>query len=159
MSQKLQQTRMLWFLFVSTILVTGMFAVLMDYYQMQFIDSMSEPDVVRATIAGFSPEQVTVHIWVTAVLDVIYPLVYGALFIGVALRFFPKAGVWIALPGLIVIPVDLAEGVVQVLALTDSVDLIDLKAILTPLKTNLFIVALLIAIAGWLKWLYLKIRG
>lgn len=159
MLDKLQQTTTLWVLFIGTLLVTATFVVLASYYEMQFVDSISDPEAVRAVIAGFSDQQVTVHIWVTAILDVIYPLVYGTLFAGVALRFFPGGGIWVALPGLLAIPVDLAEGVVQVLALSNTVDLIDLKAILTPLKTGLFLLGLLIAVAGWLKWLYQKVKG
>jgi len=47
-----------------------------------------------------------------ATLDVIYPLAYGSLFAGVALRFFSQYGVYLALPALLAIPVELIEGVI-----------------------------------------------
>ena len=126
---------------------------------MTFVDSISDPDEVRAAIAAFTSEQKVAHAWITATVDVLYPLVYGLLFAGVALRFFPAAGIWIALPGLLAIPVDLIEGVVQVLALLDVQDFVDAKAVLTPTKSFLFIAGFLISLAGWAKWLYLKVRG
>jgi uncharacterized membrane protein len=77
--------------------------------------------------------------------------VYGGLFAGAALRFFSVAGRWLALAGLLAIPVDLLEGVIQVLALTDTADLVDLKAWVTPLKSALFCVGLLVAVVGVIR--------
>lgn len=152
------KTSTLWMLFAATIAVTLSFVFLSSHFGMAFIDPISDPDEVRAAIAGFSSEQKVAHAWITATVDVLYPLVYGLLFAGVGLRFFPSVGIWIALPGLLAIPVDLIEGVVQVLALLDINDLVEAKAFLTPLKSLLFIVGLLISIAGWGKWLYLKVK-
>ena len=56
-------------------------------------------------------------------------------------------------------PTDLLEGVVQVLALTDVTDWVDAKAILTPLKTILFLLGLVTTIIGWVIWLVGRLRG
>ena len=135
----LAETRSLWIAFVATILITIAFPVTASIWGLSFIDALSDPTEVRQAIAGMTPDQRIVHAWITATLDVAYPLAYGALFVGSAYAFYARVGRFIAIPLLVVVPVDLLEGVVQVLALTDTADWIDAKAILTPLKTVLFL--------------------
>ncbi|MBE9103007.1 hypothetical protein IQ267_26535 [filamentous cyanobacterium LEGE 07170] len=53
---------------------------------------------------------------------------------------------------------DLIEGVIQVLALTEMADMLELKAYITPLKSGLFITGLIITLAGWAKWLFLRLK-
>ena len=53
-----------------------------------------------------------------------------------------------ALPSLAVIPVDLTEGLVQVLLLTSDAGVVGLKEIVTPLKLVLYISGLLISLVG-----------
>jgi len=101
-----------------------------------------------------SAEQRTPHAWATSTLDVAFPISAGLLFAGVALRFFPKYGIYLALPGFLAIPTDLFEGVIQILALTNTADLLDLKAIVTPLKAVLLLTGLVIAIIGWSRWVF-----
>ena len=50
------RTSTLWLLFVATILVTLSFVFLSSYYNMTFVDSISDPDEVRAAIAAFTSE-------------------------------------------------------------------------------------------------------
>ena len=155
---RLTKTPTLWVLFVATLLVTLSFPLAASIWNLTFIDAVASPADVEALIAQMDDDQKTAHAWVTATLDVLYPLVYGALFAGTAWRFFP-AWPWLAAPGLLAVPVDLVEGVVQVLALTDTADLIVLKAWVTPLKTALFLIALAIAAAGWATWLISRFRN
>ena len=146
----LTQPRTLWILFVVFIAETLAFGVVMLTWDFEIIDEMSDPVRIQHHIEAMSATQRTVHAWMTATLDVAYPLTYGPLFIGVALRTLPRAA---ALPALAVIPLDLAEGAVQVLALTGTLEWLWLKAYLTPLKLILFGAAIVIALTalmvGW----------
>ena len=151
-------TTTLWLLLLATIAMVFMFQFLAPIWELRLIDSISAPDEVRAVIAGFSAEQRTAHAWITATLDVAFPLAYGLLFAGSAIRFFPNL-TFLALPGFAVIPVDCVEGAVQVLALLDIADFVDTKAWLTPLKMWLFYAGALVMIAGWLRWLVQKVKG
>ena len=155
----LAETRSLWIAFVSTILITIAFPVTASIWGLSFIDALSDPVEVRQAIAAMTSDQRIVHAWITATLDVAYPLAYGALFAGSAYAFYERVGRFIAIPLLVVVPVDLLEGVVQVLALTDSLDWIDAKAVLTPLKTALFLLGLVTMVGGWVIWLAGRIRG
>jgi len=135
----------LWILFALFILETIGFAAIMAVWDFELIDEISDPETVRHHIAEMTALQRTVHIWTTATLDVAYPLTYGPLFAGLALRAFKPV---FAIPAIAVILTDLAEGVVQVLALAGSSDLIWLKAYLTPLKLVLFLTGIVIALAA-----------
>lgn len=135
----------LWILFALFILQTIGFAVIMAVWDFQVIDEISDPEKVRAHITEMSALQKSVHAWTTATLDVAYPLTYGALFARLAWRAFKP---FYALPAIAVIPTDLAEGFVQVMALTGNNDLIWLKAYLTPAKLVLFFAAIAIALAA-----------
>lgn len=148
MLEKLTKAKTLWFLFWATLAMTLGFGLIMRIWQFEIIDEMYEPDQIRAHVAAFTATQKTVHAWMTATLDVAYPFAYGSLFIGMALRFFGRAGFWLALPSVLVIPVDLAEGYVQVLLLTGNDSLLAYKQILTPLKLGLFIPGLIVALVG-----------
>ncbi|MEO0449593.1 MAG: hypothetical protein AAFZ74_04625 [Pseudomonadota bacterium] len=147
MTSFLTKTPVLWLLFGGFVLQSVCFGVIMAIWDFTVIDEMSDPEKVRGHIAAMSETQRHVHAWTTATLDVAYPLTYGALFAGLALTRFPS--IWAA-PAIAVIPVDLAEGVVQVMALLGNDQLIELKAILTPLKLVLFGIAAFIALAAFL---------
>jgi len=154
----LTKTSTLWVLFVFTILNTLAFILVSNGWDLTLLDGISSPADARGVLSEYSSLQKTVHLWTTSTLDVMYPLMYGGLFAGVALRFFDKFGLLLALPALLSVPVDLFEGLIQVLALTDTVDWLDMKAFVTPLKTDLFLAGLTIAVAGWVKWLFLKLK-
>lgn len=135
----------LWILFVLFVLETIGFGLIMRHWDFTVIDEMSDPEKVRAHIAAMSDLQRSVHAWTTATLDVAYPLTYGPLFAGIALlRFRPL----FAVPAIAVIPTDLAEGAVQVMALLGDDRLIGWKAVLTPLKLGLFLLAIIVALAA-----------
>ncbi len=154
----LSQTRVLWISFIATILLTIAFQVAVPVWDLILLDAIADPAEVRAALAAMSPEQHTIHAWVTATLDVAYPVAYGALFIGSGYRFYGRYGWLVALPAIVLVPVDLVEGVVQVLALTGIADWIDSKAYITPLKTGLFLVGIVTTIGGWVIWLVNRIR-
>lgn len=145
MIQFLTKPITLWILFGLFILQSIGFVAIMAIWDFSVIDEISDPALVRQYIAEMSALQRSVHVWTTATLDVVYPLTYGPLFAGIALRAFKPV---FAAPAIAVIPTDLAEGIVQVMALTGSSDLIWLKAYLTPMKLVLFLSAIAIALAA-----------
>jgi hypothetical protein len=141
------RTHVLWTLAVLFLLLTGVFVGL-SHSGFPFIDFLKDPAEVRAAIAAMSPEQRQMHSVLTATLDVAYPLSFGLLFAGLIWRFFGPAK-WLALVALLVTPVDIAEGAVQIMALGGDDGVIDAKALVTPLKNMLFLfgfVASLIAL-------------
>ena len=154
----LATTRNLWLLFAATIGITLLFPYLAQMYSLSFVDAVTDPEATRAYIATLTEGQRSAHAWITATVDVAYPLAYGGFFAASALCFFPNKS-YLLLPGLIVIPVDCLEGLVQVLALADVVDWLGAKAVLTPLKFALFYLGFAITFVGWLTWIFRKIRG
>ncbi|MEM7329833.1 MAG: hypothetical protein AAF437_13905 [Pseudomonadota bacterium] len=145
MIKLMTQKRTLWILFGLFVLETIGFGIIMRIWDFAIIDEMSDPQKISAHIAAMTEQQRSVHAWMTATLDVAYPLTYGPLFAGLAWRCFTPH---FAIPAIAVIPTDLAEGYVQVMALTGDESLLWLKAYLTPLKLGLFLAAMLIAIAA-----------
>ncbi|WP_317112318.1 hypothetical protein [Chroococcidiopsis sp. SAG 2025] len=96
---------------------------------------------VQALLANMSQAQKESHFLMTLLLDTLYPLVYGCLLASLALKFFGKAGVWLSLPAFVVIPVDLSENIIQLVALKGNEALLPFKAILTPAKFTLIFIA------------------
>ena len=143
MIRLLKQPSTLWVLFALFVLETLGFGVIMLVWDFQIIDEMWNPDELRVHIGAMTPVQRTVHAWMTATLDVAYPLTYGPLFCGLALRYLSASFAW---PAVLVVPTDLLEGFVQVMVLTGHDQLLWLKAYVTPLKLVLFILATLIAV-------------
>jgi len=154
----LQRRKTLWINFWATFIMTLIFGLIMQIWGFEIIDEMYDAATIIAHIDAMTPTQRTVHSWMTATLDVAYPLSYGALFIGMALRFFGKVGVWIALPSMLVIPVDLTEGVIQVFLLNGYSDIAYLKEIVTPLKLILFVWGLVVALIALGVGIYGKYR-
>jgi len=154
MAALLARKKTLWFNFWATLVLSLGFILVMSHWDFQVIDEISDPDNIREHLARMSETQKRVHVWTTGTLDVLYPFAYGGLFAGLALRFFPRFGPYLALPGLLVIPVDLAEGLVQIFLLTGNENLITLKEYLTPLKLVLFFIALAIALLALGRAIY-----
>ncbi|MEM6709757.1 MAG: hypothetical protein AAF648_13325 [Pseudomonadota bacterium] len=148
----LAQRRSLWIAFVATVLLALTFPQLEAHYDISLVDALSDPTQVRAVIEDMTPEQRRAHVWTTATVDVAYPLAYGSLFVGSVLAFFGRLGRFLAPVLLVVVPVDLVEGVVQILALTNTYDFVDGKAVLTPLKFALAFTGLALTVLGWLVW-------
>jgi len=155
----LTQNHILWILFGATILLTVSFQVVANIWELTLIDAISDPTEARLAISSMSPHQHTIHAWVTSTLDVAYPFVYGAFFIGSCHKFYEEWAWALAAPIYLLIPTDLIEGVVQVLALTSTADWLDAKSILTPLKTMLFLFGLSTTVTGWVMWLAQRLRS
>jgi len=117
-------------------------------WQFGIIDEMYVAEDIRMHIKEMTETQRTVHAWMTGTLDVAYPFVYGAFFAGVALRFFGRFGMYLALPSLLCIPADLTEGLAQVMLLTGQEEWMAVKTTATPIKLVLYISGLLITMVG-----------
>ena len=144
---------------MATVCLAMAFPVVSSAWELTLVDAIADPAQVRESMAAMTPDQRTAHAWITATLDVAYPLAYGALFAGSACAFFPRVGRYLAMLLIVVIPVDLLEGIVQLLALVDSVDLLEAKALLTPLKFGLAFLGLAITLLGWVSWLTGRLRS
>ena len=144
----ISRTPVLWTLFVLTILCIAGFQYFTPMAGGQLLDMLSQPEEVRATLAAMTPEQRSVHFWVTVLLDTLFPLSFGLLFAGMGWRFFGKWGPVAALPGFAVMVVDLTENTIQALALSGTADALDAKAWVTPLKYGLFYVAAIVALVA-----------
>ena len=153
MFYRLSENRSLWIAFGATILITIAFLITGSMWGITFLDTISDPSEARLVISSMSPDQRIIHAWITATLDVAYPLAFGALFIGSAYKFYKNSGRFIALPFFVLVPTDLLEGIVQVLALTGTMDLVDAKAVLTPLKTILLLLGITTTTVGCIVWL------
>ncbi len=152
-------TRILWVLVLVQVLIWIGFVSVMRAYDFTLIDEMWKPDEIAAYLGTLSEEQKRAHIWTTASLDVLYPIVYGCFFTGMALLFFGRPGRWLALPGICAVPVDLTEGVIQVMALSGNSEVVVHKAWVTPWKLGLFIAASLITLAAVFVALRRKFRS
>lgn len=149
----LTKTRTLCTLGILMALCLLSFLSVMLLYDFQIIDEMYNPDAVREHIQGMTPKQRHVHILLTATLDVLFPLIYGSLYAGLAWRSFGAGKgrlrqVLIMLPSVLVVPVDLTEGFLQVRALSGHDNAIVAKAWVTPAKLVLFSTASLIAVSA-----------
>lgn len=140
---------------IATILVSRL---VMSYWDLALLDQISSPSTARSMLESMSAEQRTGHSWFTATLDVIFPIVLGGFLASIAIQSFKRFGWLLALIPLAAVPVDLVEGVVQILALTETKDFLDLKAFITPLKMTLFIAGIVIALIAAVKSLVLKCR-
>ena len=106
----------------------------------QLLDLLSTSEAGLARLAELSPEQKTIHIWCSILIDTLYPLATAAFIAGLSWRLaksWPQARRWGCLifglaAGLILS--DLAENTMHVIALNGQASALSWKDILTPLK-------------------------
>ena len=152
-------SKTLWALLAATILITLSFPYAANIWDLAYLDALSGESEIRNLLASLNAEQKTAHIWITLTLDVAYPLAYGSFFAGTALAFFSDKGKILAIPAFATIAIDIFEGILQVLLLSDTADVVGIKTIVTPLKFGGFYIAALIALFAWIRWLFRKVRG
>ena len=144
----LAQTKTLWVTFTAAFILTLCFGLIIHIWEFGIIDEMYAPEKIIAHIENMTPLQRRVHAIMTGTIDVLYPFAYGGFFIGMAKRHFVKYGTWLALPSLLVIPADLAEGITQIFLLNGHYDFAGLKAIFTPLKLGLYGIGVIVTLAA-----------
>lgn len=147
-----------WALFGVAVLCAVGFELFNEAVGGQYLDMLSDPAELRATLAGMTEAEKSAHFWVTVLIDTAFPLSFGLFFAGLAWRFFGHVGWLAAIPGFAVLVVDLTENMIQALALSGAVDALDAKAWVTPLKMNLFYLAALIALIALGIAVYRMIR-
>lgn len=97
------------------------------------------------------PNAVGVHLYLSAGVDMVYPLAYGTFVAGICLRYGgPHGWLW-ALPILAAAGFDLAENLVQVQALTGDTGVLAAKTFLTPPKFALAAIGSALAIWLWAR--------
>lgn len=151
--------RSLWCLIPAAIAAQVIAKYSVAHWGLVLLDGISDPAVARDLVTGMTPAQVTGHLWFTTTIDVILPLLAGGLFVSAALLAFGKYGFYLALPPLVAVPLDLTEGVVQVLALTDGLDLLDVKVLTTPVKGLGYLTGLIISLLALAKWLVVTVKS
>lgn len=155
----LKNTGVLWGLFVATIGLSVGFAMWAPAVGDSILDMLSEVDDVKGLLANMSDAQKAAHFRMTTLLDIPFPIVSGGLFAGMAWRFFGKAGFLLALPAFVFIPADLLENTIQLMALKGDESLLGVKALVTPVKTWLFLIAAVLALVATLIAVFRAIRG
>ena len=107
------------------------------------IDSTASPVVARQEISLMTQTQRIVHLVLTAIVDSLFALSYGFLFLGVAVRFWARLAFTLTVPIAVLVATDFLENAVQIIGLLGWSNLLVAKSFLTPLKFILFF-------AGWL---------
>jgi hypothetical protein len=106
------------------------------------LDSTASPVMARKEIALMTHAQRIDHLALTAIVDSLFPLAYGFLFLGAAERFWGRLALPLAVLIAILVATDFLENAVQILGLLGWSNLLVAKSFLTPLKFILFF-------AGW----------
>ncbi len=157
--EQLKQTRTLWILFVIAVPLIFLSKWSVSYWELMLLDGISDPAAARTLLRELTPLQNQGHLWFTTTLDVILPFAAAGLFASAALNFFGKFGLYLAIIPLFAVPLDLTEGVVQVFALTNTADFLDIKAYTTPVKSMCYKIGFWLSLAGLSKWLLLKFKS
>lgn len=97
------------------------------------------------------PNAVGLHLYLSAGVDMVYPVAYGAFVAGVCFRYGAPRGLLFALPILGAAAFDIAENTVQILAMTRDPAILSLKTVLTPAKFLLAGIGSLLAIWLWAR--------
>jgi len=156
--QQLQKPHTLFILLGASVSLTLVSKWSVAHWDLVLLDGVSDPATARALLGNMTPAQIRGHLWFTSTLDIIYPVAAAGLFASAALNAFGKYGIYLAIPPLIALPLDLVEGVIQALVLSGTADWLALKAYTTPVKSLGYASGLLVSLAGLAKWLYLRVR-
>ena len=157
--EQLKQTRTLWILFLVAVPLIFLSKWSQSHWGLVLLDGISDPDVARTLLSELTPQQNQGHLWFTTTLDVILPFAAAGLFASAALNFFGKYGLYLAIIPLFAVPLDLTEGVVQVLALTNTADFLEIKAYTTPVKSMCYKIGFWLSLVGLTKWVLLKLKS
>lgn len=157
LNKQLTKTSILWALWAIATVLIVVSDLVKYYWQLELVDGISNPDQARLLVTALTENQRTGHIWFTATIDVLLPFFVALMLVSVTLKHFPKYGRYLAIPPLLAVPIDYFEGVIQLLVLTDTVDLLVFKAYSTPVKIGGYLFGLVVSIMGLLKWSYRKL--
>ena len=133
-------------LFIITALLLAGFILCSPLVGGTYLDTVSDADKVNTILSQMSGEEKKMHIIITIVLDMLFPFMYGGLFIALTIKYLGKISAWLSLPAILVIPLDLVENLIQICTLSGRIDLITSKSILTHAKVLLFKIAGIVAL-------------
>ncbi len=155
----LQQPRNLWRLGLASLLMIALSDALKWHWQLELLDGIWDPLAARELVAQLSPNQTIHHLWFTTTVDVLLPLVVASFMAGASLKAFPRWGRYLAIAPLLAIPLDLSEGIIQVLVLTDTADWLALKAYTSPIKSTGYLIGLMVVGLSLCKWSVISVRA
>lgn len=154
MKEKLRHPMVLLGLLIATLGLGYSFIAVSNTYGFEFLDTMWSGNEVLNAVLQMTQEQKHMHKLATITLDVAFPIAYSALFAGMTLRYFAGSSFmeFLLLPAILVLPIDLIEGGVQMLLLNEQwTPMLSWKHVLTLVKFILFFLALGIALVGWVR--------
>lgn len=141
-------------------LVSGaLFGVFMPAAGGELLDMQMTGAAAGDILSAMTPEARTAHIWITALLDTLYPLAYGGVLAGIAWRFGGRLRSLAILPAIIGVVSDFAENALQLAALSGSPGWLAGKDIITPLKFGAIAAAALIALVLLVAALLRRLAG
>lgn len=147
----------LWACFVVMLISYAAIAACMLYWEMELLDGKILPDDTFYTVSCYTIGKKEVHIWITSVLDVIFPVSANALFAGLIWKGFSARFQWLLLLPLIALGSDMVEGMVQLIMLQRSFIvmpegqqslLLMAKAVLTSIKFATYLAAIALAVSA-----------
>ena len=148
MTNLITNTKILWALFAAVVVLAFGFSVWTPAVGGTILDNISSVDQLQELLASMSDEQKASHFWMTISLDMLFPLAYGGLFAGLALKHGGKFGLWLAIPAILAVPADLLENITQLIILSGNDGLLGVKAVISSAKLILLPIAALIAIGS-----------
>jgi hypothetical protein len=150
--------RVLWALILIAVPLLLLSKWSVSHWGLVLLDGISDASAARTLLGNMTPEQIRGHIWFTTTIDLILPIAAAGLFASATLHSFVKYGRYLAIVPVLALPLDLTEGVIQVLALTGSADLLALKAYTTPVKSTCYAIGLMLSLAGLFWNLIVRVR-
>ena len=122
----------------------------------ELLDMQMNAADASARLSEMSSWHKSNHIWITLLVDSLYPLAYGGFLAGIAARLAKPWRKFAVIPAFATIIIDFAENLVQVAALSGTESILVLKDILTPMKFSCFslaaILALILLLLAAVKW-------
>ena len=114
-------------------------------FEINYLDQEYLDQRVILILENMSVLQVSIHLWVTMTLDVIFPIAYGFLFFGILLSNLEGQCKFLAVLPLILIAADLTEGIFQIQLLqaeTTEMMIVSYKNKITLIKYFLFLICM-----------------
>jgi hypothetical protein len=152
----LSNTKIIITCFITMIIIGVGFSFTPSLVGGELLDMQMNASDASARLSEMSRWHRTNHIWITLLLDSLYPLAYGGFLAGIAARFAKSWRKFAVIPAFATIIADFAENFVQVVALVGSENALVLKNFLTPIKFGGFflaaILALILLLSALVKW-------
>lgn len=147
----LTRSKTLWGLFVLVIALTVTFGVWAPSIGGASLDTAITVEQSEKLLLKMSDDQKQSHFWMTLILDMVYPFVYGTLCIGVILKFAGANAKYLIIPVLLAVPSDVVENIIQLKILSGDIGLLQAKEITTSIKFLSLAISLMIVFGSIFK--------